>query len=238
MALGFRNLWTYAVTVLGILLAAPLFANHQARLQRGAQLYMNYCSGCHSLQYLRYSQLAHGLGLLQENGAVNTPLLFNNLVFTQSAVDDPVVISMPKIDAKQWFGNIPPDLSLVAKARSPDWLYAFLSGFYADPSRPFGTNNRVFLDVAMPNALESLQGIIGADGQLLKKGKLSNVEFSQSVHDLVDFLVYVAEPEKAKRQLIGTFVLCYLGFLLILGYALKKMYGRKLIKNRSQSHSR
>ena len=53
----------------------------------------------------------------------------------------------------------PPDLTLVARARSPEWVYTYLRNFYADPSRPLGVNNRVFKDVGMPHALFDLQGL-------------------------------------------------------------------------------
>ena len=62
--------------------------------------------------------------------------------------------------ARNWFGIEPPDLSVISRARGPDWLYSYLTTFYADPnpSRPFGVNNVVFADVGMPHALDPLQG--------------------------------------------------------------------------------
>ena len=67
--------------------------------------------------------------------------------------------SMAADDAKKWFGAAPPNLTLVARARSPEWLYTYLRTFYADPSRPYGVNNKVFKDVGMPHVMAELQGM-------------------------------------------------------------------------------
>ena len=110
-------------------------------LQRGAQLFMNYCSGCHSLKYMRYNRMAEDLGLTTFDGQVDEDLLKNNLIFTQAVIYDPIQIAMLPEDAKQWFGMVPPDLSLSARDRGPQWLFNYLQGFYSDDSRPFGVNN-------------------------------------------------------------------------------------------------
>src|SRR5580658_807405 len=95
-------------------------------LQRGARFFMNYCSGCHSLKYLRYNRLGKDLGLLTFDGELDEGLLTNNLIFTTAHTVDPIKISMSKADAKQWFGVVPPDLSLTARQRGTDWIFTFL----------------------------------------------------------------------------------------------------------------
>mgnify|MGYP002758379212 FL=1 len=105
----------------------------RASLQRGAQLYMNYCSGCHALKYLRYSRMAQDLGLTEEE-------VMNNLNFTGSAIGDPIPVAMPKENAEKWFGKMPPDLSLISRVRGSDWVYTYLKSFYLDSSRPLGWN--------------------------------------------------------------------------------------------------
>jgi cytochrome c1 len=125
----------------------------QASLQRGAALYVNYCLGCHSLQYVRYNTLAQGLGLTEEQVA-------DNLQFTGERPHDPMRIAMPASDAAGWFGLAPPDLSLIARARGSDWVYTFLKSFYRDPtSRTTGANNTVLEGAAMPHVLWELQGV-------------------------------------------------------------------------------
>ncbi|WP_049459360.1 cytochrome c1, partial [Stenotrophomonas maltophilia] len=124
----------------------------RASLQRGAQLYMNYCSGCHALKYLRYSRMAQDLGLTEEE-------VMNNLNFTGSAIGDPIPVAMPKENAEKWFGKMPPDLSLIARVRGSDWVYTYLKSFYLDSSRPLGWNNALFANASMPNPLWEMQGL-------------------------------------------------------------------------------
>lgn len=227
---------------------ADVDLNNKASLQRGAKLYMNYCSGCHSLKYVRYSQMATGLGLVTFDGQLDRDLLFNNLVFTDSIEGSPIKIAMPPADAREWFGKIPPDLSLVARVRGVDWLFTYLQSFYEDKSKPFNANNIIFPDVAMPNVLAPLQGIqvpvykmetfdfggeskqrkVIAHLQNISEGEMSEHQFIAAVNDIVTFLAYAGEPVQIKRQHIGIGVLLFLFVLLGFAYALKKVYWKKL----------
>jgi ubiquinol-cytochrome c reductase cytochrome c1 subunit len=206
-------------------------------LQRGAKLFMNYCSGCHSLKYLRYNRMAEGLGLLGFDGRLDEDLLKNNLIFTQASVNDPIRIALPPEDAKQWFGVVPDDLSLIARKKGTDWLYTYLQSFYQDNSRPFGTNNLLKPGVAMPNILESLIGekILVQNKQdhsghlaLVKEGELSQAQIDSLLQDLVTFLAYVSEPTQVIRYHIGFFVIGFLCVFLIAAVCLKKVYWRKI----------
>ncbi|WP_431606644.1 cytochrome c1 [Legionella maioricensis] len=209
--------------------------NNKERLQRGAKLFMNYCSGCHSLKYMRYNRMAEDLGLTDFAGQINKNLL-NNLIFTQATVSDPVQIALPPEDAKQWFGIIPPDLSLSARERGAHWLYLYLKNFYNDDSRPFGVNNLLVPNVTMPNVLEPLMGqqalVINNESHdsllLTKQGEMLPVDFDNALQDLVTFLVYVGEPAKLIRYRLGIFVILFLTILLIAAYYLKKIYWRRL----------
>lgn len=191
--------------------------HNKPQLQRGAKVFMNYCSGCHSLRYLRYSSMAEGLGLLGFDGRVDEGLLKSNLIFTHATINDPIRIALPPEDAKQWFGVVPPDLSLVAREKGVDWLYAYLNGFYNDNARPFGTNNILVPGVAMPDILESL-----------KSQHVTQQQFDSLVWDLVTFLAYVGEPEQSARYRLGPFVLIFFGVLLLAAVGLKTMYWRKI----------
>lgn len=204
----------------------PHFNIHdKASLQRGAALFMNYCAGCHSLAYLRYNQMAKGLGI------TNDALLKNNLIFTKASSVDAIHIALPADHAKQWFGMVPPDLSLVARQRGASWLFDYLMGFYTDKKRPFGVNNILVPDVAMPDVLEPLRGLVKLDRHnyqsLLKNiqpGQLAPAEFRNVIIDIVNFLVFVGEPTKSERYNLGPYVLLFLFLLLIPVYALKRMY--------------
>src|SRR5690554_8069973 len=101
----------------GGLLQSGTDLSDKASLQRGAKLFMNYCSGCHSLQYLRYSRMAEDLGLSEEE-------VMKNLNFTDAAFGEHIVSAMPAAQASDWFGVAPPDLSVTVRAKLgwPDWV--------------------------------------------------------------------------------------------------------------------
>lgn len=205
----------------------------KARLQRGAKWFMNYCSGCHSLKYMRYNGMAKSLGLTTFDGQVDQNLLKSNLIFTQATIYDPIQIAMPAQDAKQWFGMTPPDLSLTARARGADWLYTYLMSFYRDDSRPFHTNNLLIPDVAMPNVFEPLIGrtVLNAHSGYLRRvgqGEMFPNQFDDALTDLVTFLVYVGEPVQLIRYRLGGVVIFFLLILLVLAYQLKKIYWRRI----------
>jgi ubiquinol-cytochrome c reductase cytochrome c1 subunit len=191
-------------------------------LQSGARLYVNYCLGCHGMQYLRYNRLAD-LGLSEDQ-------IKDNLLFTADKVGEAMKIPLEAKAAKQWFGVAPPDLSVVSRSRGADWLYTYLRTFYRDPKTVTGWNNAVFENVAMPHALWTLQGERGYDRDKrafteISKGTLSPVEYDTAARDLVNFLVYAGEPAAGKRKAIGIVVLfVLLGLLFPLTYWLKKEY--------------
>ncbi|MCU0832962.1 MAG: cytochrome c1 [Chromatiaceae bacterium] len=205
----------------------------QASLQRGAKYYVNYCMGCHSLQYMRYNRMAEDLG-------IDEMTLRQNLMFTDAKPGDLMTISMRPEDGEKWFGTAVPDLTLVTRWRSPDWVYTYLKSFYLDDTRPYGVNNLVFPQVGMPHVLSSLQGVQKAvlepgkeEGaaaakiaglELVQPGSLSPGEFDAMVLDLTNFLTYVGEPMRVERQRLGIYVLLFLGLFFIVAYALKKEY--------------
>lgn len=220
----------------------PINLNNKAALQRGAAIYMNYCSGCHSLKYMRFNRMAKDLGMTTFAGDVDKDLLYNNLIFTESKIHDPIRIAMPKEEARTWFGVEPPDLSLTAREKGSAWIYTYLTSFYADSTRPFGTNNLLVPGVAMPNVLLPLAGKRIAikdkvDGkevidylQTIEKGQITPQQFDSVVRDLVHFLAYVSEPAQLIRYKIGVGVLIFLGIFLIVAYLLKKTYWKAVKK--------
>ncbi len=136
------------------LLPADPDLGDKASLQRGAKLFVNYCVSCHSASFMRYNRMGQDLGLSDEQ-------VERNLLFAGDKVVDKMDVAMPAENAATWFGVPPPDLSVIARARGVDWLYSYLVTFYKDdnPGRPFGVNNVVFSDVAMPHVLWPEQGI-------------------------------------------------------------------------------
>ncbi len=218
------------------LLPIQIDLHDKAKLQRGARLFMNYCSGCHSLRYMRYNRMAKDLGLTTFDGEIDNNLLINNLIFTTAKVHDPIQISMPESDGRQWFGRMPPDLSLSAREHGENWLYTYLKSFYADSNRPFGANNLLVPDVAMPNVLAPLVGkviakhergtVTPAELVVVEAGEMTEQQFDSALQDVVTFLVYVGEPVKLIRYQMGLMVLLFFGVMIILSYQLKKLYWR------------
>jgi ubiquinol-cytochrome c reductase cytochrome c1 subunit len=213
---------------------APIDLHNKASLQKGAKLFVNYCMGCHSLEHQRYNRMARDIGLTDDQ-------VKDNLIFTGAKVGDTMKNAMPKAEAKQWFGVVPPDLTLIARSRGVDYLYTYLLTFYQDATRPFGVNNAAFPNAGMPHVLWELQGMqkpvyavhkdaAGHETKVLKEfelvqpGSMSPPEFRQAMVDLVNFLAYVGEPIQLERQRIGIWVLLVLGLLFVVFYLLKKEY--------------
>ncbi len=221
----------------------------KASLQAGAKLFVNYCMGCHSGKYSRWERVADDLG-------VPNDMMLENLVFSGQKIGELMAISMPEKSAKVWLGAPPPDLTLVARARSPAWVYTYLRNFYADPSRQVGVNNKVFKDVAMPHALLDLQGlqtcapgpVLTSNGgvkvdpltsapvleapcgsyKLVAEGKQSPAEFDKSVFDLVNFLSYMANPVSVQSRNMGTGVLLFIAFLFVWVWLLNREYWKDI----------
>ncbi len=206
--------------------------NDKASMQRGAQLFSNYCLSCHQAAYSRYNRVGKDLGISDE-------LVSENLIFTtnkygeKTKVGELMKTTMTKEYAEAAFGTAPPDLSLVARSRGTHWLYNYLRGFYLDDTRPLGVNNGVFPNVGMPHVLAGLEGLkkakldehgVVVGFEQVSQGTMTAEEYDQAARDLVAFLDYLAEPYKQTRQNVGTGVLIFLFVLLILSYLLKKEY--------------
>lgn len=203
----------------------------KASLQRGSRLFVNYCMGCHSLEFQRFNRLAEDLDIPED-------IVMENLNFAGVKIGEQMHNAMSDKDAKVWFGAPPPDLSLKARVRGADWLYTYLKSFYRDESRPFGVDNLCFPKVGMPHALAELQGVqtlvehtdehghVHQAVELETSGEMLPEEYDGAVRDLVNFLVYVGEPVQSKRQVIGIFVIGFLVVLLIFAFLLKREYWR------------
>jgi ubiquinol-cytochrome c reductase cytochrome c1 subunit len=199
-------------------------------LQRGARNFMNYCSGCHSLKYLRYNRMGTDLHIPDTE-------LVKNLMFTSDKAFDGVNVAMSKTDSEAWFGKQPPDLSLIARERGVDYLFSYLKGYYVDHARIWGVNNLYLPGTAMPNVLASLQGLqkpvfkpdanarmVLVDVESMSPGALKPEEYDQFVRDIANFLDYAGEPVKAKRQSMGVFITLFLLVFFAFAYLLKKEY--------------
>lgn len=187
------------------LLRAPVNAQDKVSLQNGAKLYISYCLGCHSAKYIRYERLAEDL-------RIDPKLVQEYMNFTGDKLGDQMTSRTDPKDQAKWFGAPPPDLTTETRLRSPDWVYSYLLGFYPDEARPYGVNNKVFKDVAMPHVLADLEK------------EQTPEEFKRSVGDLVNFMAWMAEPNKLERERIGVFALFFLLVLMFPVWFLNKEY--------------
>ncbi|CAN1487711.1 CYT1 Cytochrome c1 [Burkholderiaceae bacterium] len=219
--------------------SAPDRLNNNASLQNGAKIFVNYCLGCHSAISLRYNRL-RDIGLSDQQ-------IKDNLILGDQKVGDLMTISMNPKDAKAWFGKVPPDLSVEARARGTDWLYTYFRTYYKDPDTPTGWNNLVYPNVGMPHVLWQLQGERAAKFEQqkdphdpskttkvfkgfeqLSPGTMKPQEYDDNIADLVAFMSWMAEPTQLQRKRIGVVVLLFLAIFTLVAWRLNKAYWKDI----------
>lgn len=202
----------------------------KASLQSGLKTFVNYCMGCHSARYARYGRVADDLGIPHE-------AMLENLTFAGEKTGSLMTNAISASAGKIWFGVAPPDLTLVARVRSPDWLYTYLRSFYRQEDRVWGVNNLTFPNVGMPHVLESLQGVqqcvVDEKGhcerlEITQPGSMSVEGYDKTVYDLVNFLEYLAEPVALTRQSLGIKVLIFILFFSVFVYLLNREYWKDI----------
>jgi ubiquinol-cytochrome c reductase cytochrome c1 subunit len=214
-------------------------------LQNGARLFVNHCLNCHSATAMRYNRL-RDIGLTDEQ-------IKNNLLFSADKVGEVMKTAMRPDDAKTWFGAVPPDLSVIARAKASsagsgaDYLYTYLRTFYKDETRPTGWNNMVMPNVAMPHVLWQMQGVrtpkmveqadphdhtkkihTFAGWEQVSPGTMSSAEFDTATADLVAYLGWMAEPAQETRKKLGAIVLIFLSVFAFLAWRLNSSYWKDL----------
>jgi len=233
---AFNTLWVLALFLAAPAIAvaagngvqldkAPVDLKNSASLQRGAKLFTSRCLACHSAAYMRYNRL-RDIGMDEDQ-------IKKDLVLPEDVkIGSTMRAAMDINSAKLAFGEAPPDLSVIARSRSADWLYTYMRAFYVDTSRASGWNNTIFPNVGMPFVLADLQG-----KQVLREkrgghetrnlildtpGSMSIAEYDTAIADLTNYLVYMGDPSKMVRYELGYIVLGFLLVLFALVYALKK----------------
>ena len=217
---------------------APVNTSDLASLQNGAKTFVNYCLNCHSAAFMRYNRL-------QDIGLTNQQIK-DNLLFTTDKVGDTMKANIDPKQAKDWFGAVPPDLTLVARSRSghggtgSDYLYTYLRTYYRDETKPTGWNNLAFPNVGMPNPLWQLQGEsepvyeerkehgqtthVFVGWKQVTPGTLSQKQYDKTVGDLVNYLHWMAEPAQNNRVRLGMWVLLFLAGFTFIAWRLNAAY--------------
>jgi ubiquinol-cytochrome c reductase cytochrome c1 subunit len=213
-----------------------------AALQNGAKLFVNYCLNCHAAEYMRYNRL-RDIGLTEEQ-------IKANLLFTDAKVGETMKVALNPKEAKEWFGGVPPDLTVIARSRSAagkgtgaDYIYTYLRTYYRDETKATGWNNAAFPNVGMPHVLWELQGQQRAvytdvvDPKDPKKvtqvykglepitpGTLTPAQYNEAVADLVAYLKWMSEPNQADRVRLGVWVLLFLSIFTVIAWRLNAAF--------------
>ena len=217
--------------------------NDMAALQNGSKLFMNYCAGCHGISQVRY-------GRLKDLGLTKSQIKDNLILNSQATLASPIVASMKKTDSKEWFGKVPPDLSLTARSRSSgagsgaDWIYTYLRSYYKDSDQATGWNNLVYPGVGMPHVLWEMEGIKKAsyteevEQGVIKKtfkklvteseGNFTQAEYDNNIADLTAFMVWVAEPVGQFRKRLGVWVILFLSLFVFIAWRLNAAYWKDI----------
>ena len=218
---------------------APNKTNDLVALQNGAKLFVNYCLNCHSAAYMRFNRMKD-IGLSEQQ-------IKDNLLFTTDKVGETMRSASDPIQAKQWFGANPPDLTVISRSRAAsgqgsgaDYLYTYMRTFYPDASKATGWNNLAYPNVAMPHVLWQLQGSrqpvyesevehgravkVFKGWEQLTPGNLTPIEYDHAVGDLVSFLQWMGEPSQNTRTRVGVGVLLFLSILTVFTWRLNAAY--------------
>ncbi|MEN9996851.1 MAG: Cytochrome c1 precursor [Pseudomonadota bacterium] len=221
---------------------APINTSDLASLQNGAKTFVNYCLNCHSAAFMRYNRL-------QDIGLTNQQIK-DNLLFATDKVGDTMKSNIDPKQAKDWFGAVPPDLTLVARSRSghggtgADYLYTYLRTYYRDETKPTGWNNLAFPNVGMPNPLWQLQGErepvyeerkehgqtthVFVGWKQVTPGTLSQKQYDKTVGDLVNYMQWMAEPAQNNRVRLGVWVLLFLAGFTYIAWRLNAAYWKDI----------
>jgi ubiquinol-cytochrome c reductase cytochrome c1 subunit len=177
-------------------------------IARGVDDLMNNCHSCHNLKYITYLDLQKlGIDKQKIDGWRGDQPLDSSLA---SLMSDEV--------AMQSFNLVPPDLSLMTKAREggANYVYSYLLGYYNTPDGV--THNRIFPATKMPDPL----GISTATDHAQR------IEIRNTAHDIVSFLSWAADPHEQERHRLGYYVIGYLLILTLLLYFVKKQIWSRL----------
>lgn len=215
-------------------------------LQNGAKLFVNYCLNCHAASYMRYNRL-RDIGLTEEQ-------IKSNLIFTDAKVGDMMKVALDPKQAKEWFGGVPPDLTVIARSRSAagkgsgaDYIYTYLRSYYRDDTKATGWNNAAFPNVGMPHVLWELQGpqrAVFADIkdahdpaktvhvykglEPIAAGTLSHAQYNEAVADLVAYLQWMSEPGQTDRVRLGVWVLLFLAVFTVIAWRLNAAFWKDI----------
>jgi ubiquinol-cytochrome c reductase cytochrome c1 subunit len=202
-----------------------------AASQRGFQVYKEVCSTCHAVKHLAFRNLEEigytedqVKGIAAQYQVTDGPNDEGQMFQRPARPSDPILGPFPNDQAARAANNgaLPPDLSLITKAREggPDYVYAILAGF-KDPPAGFKVNEGMYYNqyftghqIKMPPPLTQTDQLKYADG--------TQATVPQMSHDVVSFLSWAAEPTLNDRHRIGFKVILFLIIATGVFYAAKR----------------
>jgi len=203
----------------------------KASAQRGFQVYKEVCASCHSMKLVPIRTLA-GIGFNEDElkaiaagYEVQAGPNDEGEMFMRPAVPaDRFPSPFPNDNAARAANNgaLPPDLSLMAKARvgGEDYLYAFLTGFEENPPEGVNLMPGMYYNKYFPGHQVGMPNILQPDGVSYADGTKATAE--QQAKDVSTFLTFAAEPHLDERKQMGVKVILFLIVLAGLMYASKR----------------
>ena len=206
------------------------FTKDQHQLQRGLQVYREVCAGCHSLKYVSFRNLealgynedeikAFAAEAIVEDGPDDEGEMFERPGLPSDLFPSP--FPNDKAAAAANGGALPPDLSLMAKARvgGPDYIYALLIG-YTDPPPDFDLMQGLNYNAYFPGHQIAMAAPLFEDGVSYADDTPATVD--QQARDVSAFLMWAAEPNLTERKQTGIKVILVLIVFTALLYAVKR----------------
>ena len=210
--------------------SGPFGTFDKAAMQRGFQVYREVCAGCHSMQYIAFRNFAD-LGyneaeikaIAAEYDVEDGPNDEGEM-FTRPGIPADRMPSPYPNDNAARAGNggaLPPDLSLIAKARAngPDYLYSLLIGYKEAPAS-MNVPDGMYYNDAYPGNLIAMPQPLYGDDVTYADGADTSIEGSAA--DLTQFLMWAAEPKMEVRKRIGVAVVFFLSIFVVLSVMAKR----------------
>ncbi|MDQ6950676.1 MAG: cytochrome c1 [Mariprofundales bacterium] len=179
-------------------------------LQKGLAVYTDICMGCHSMRYVSYRDL-------MEYPELHISRTKADALRGENALTAPLKSPLSEEDAKVSYGIVPPDMSVLAKARvgGGAYIYSIITGFAHDPSGriPDGNYNLYFPGhrIAMNDPLGWLDHDPGDEKALLEQAR-----------DVASFLTFISDPHQIERHNIGKYVMGFMVIITILLWLLNR----------------
>lgn len=198
------------------------------QLRRGLQVYQNVCSSCHGLRHVYYRNLLE-IGLTRQEiveiagqkMVPGEPDEAGDPTERKAGMNDHIVGPYKNDNAAKAANNgaVPPDLSLIAKAREggPDYIHALLTGYTEPPAdwkddegTPKSLGPGQYYNTYFPGHVTAMAPPLTGDGQVDYPEGAPQATVDQMAKDVTAFLMWTAEPKLEDRKRMGIKVILFL----------------------------